>query len=197
MRSIIGLSALFFATAGVLVTTEAHALGPLDLEIGAKAGFGTSPGGSSPNPLGFGIGGRVGAQIFGLYGGLALMNYFGESQTMAQGVSVSRHALHYGVEGGYGSKFGPLTLRAQVGVGNYTENVDVSVSAPSTTTVVPASGSRSSLYVEPGITAMIALGTFFVGADATILVLPSRTELDGTTSFDAGFTLHGQIGVKF
>jgi hypothetical protein len=202
MRTTISLSALFFAVAVSLLPSEAHALGPLDIEIAAKAGVGTSPGGGGPNPLGFGIGARAGVQILGLYGGLALMNYFGESQSSALGtvgVSTSGKALLYGVEGGYGSKFGPLTVRAQVGVGNYGETIDVNVTncPPNASCVIPSTGTRNSLYVEPGLMAMIALGTFLIGADANVLLLPSRTEASGSSSFDAAFTLHGQLGVKF
>jgi hypothetical protein len=123
------------------------------------------------------------------------VNYFGESSGPPS-VTVSRHALLYGVEGGYGSKMGPLTLRAQLGVGNYAESVDVSVTAPGSP-AVPSTGTRNSLYLEPGLMAMLALGSFLIGADANILILPGRTELDGTSSFDAGFTVHGQLGVKF
>jgi hypothetical protein len=199
MRTTIRVSALFFGVAAGLLAHDAHALGPLDLEIGVKAGAGTVPGGGSgPNPLGFGLGGRAGVSIFGLYGGLSLLNYFGESQTLGP-FKTSAKSLMYGVEGGYGSSLGPLTLRAQVGVGNYSETVDLTVSGGAAAGMpVPTwTGTRNSLYIEPGLTAMIAFGTVFIGADANVLLLPNDPNPNGQTSFDAAFTAHGQVGVKF
>jgi hypothetical protein len=192
--------ALFFATAGSFVASDAHALEPIDIEIAPKAGGGTSPGNSEPSALGFGIGGRAGVQIRGLYGGVALVNYFGEGvdyyidNAGPSKAYVSRHALVYGLEGGYGVKMGPLTLRAQLGVGDYAESVDISWTAGGP----PTSYTSNSLYLEPGLMAMIALGSFLIGADANVLALPGRTELGGHSSpVDAAFTSHGQLGVKF
>ncbi len=199
MRTTIRVSALFFGVAAALVAHDAHALGPLDLEIGVKAGAGSTPGGGSgPNPLGFGLGGRAGVSIIGLYGGLSIVNYFGASTTLSPGISASAHALMYGVEGGYGSKFGPLTFRTQIGVGNYSETVNVTVSgAGSAALVPPGTGTNTSLYIEPGVMAMIAIGTVFIGADANVLLLPNDPQLSGQSSFDAAFTAHGQLGLKF
>jgi hypothetical protein len=149
-----------------------------------------------PNPLGFGIGGRAGVQIVGLYGGVALVNYFGES-TGPSYASVSRHALLYGVEGGYGSKMGPLTVRAQVGVGDYAETVDFTLAPGAPAAVGANGGTHNSLYLEPGLLAMLALGSFLIGADANILMVTNRAEADGSSSFDVGFTVHGQLGWKF
>jgi hypothetical protein len=106
-------------------------------------------------------------------------------------VSTSEHALLYGFEGGYGSKFGPLTLRGQVGVGNYHESFDVSVGS------VQSSSSHDSLYIEPGATLLIAIGKLLLGADANVLILPNTSDASGKTSFDAAFTLHGQVGLRF
>ncbi len=174
-----------FGLGTALVARDALALGPVDLEIAAKAGVGTSPGGTTPNPLGFGLGARAGVSLLGLYGGLAFMYYLGDSDPVT-----SVHALTYGVEGGFGSKLlGLVTIRGQVGVGNYTETVDLKV--PS------VSSSHSSLYVEPGVTGLVTLGPLLVGADANILILPSRTRPDLKSSTDTAFTLHGQVGVVF
>jgi hypothetical protein len=189
MRTTIQVSALSLAVAAALFAPDAHALGPLDLEIGARAGVGTAPGGTNggPNPLGFGIGGRAGVSIIGLYGGLSGMYYFGGSQN---GVSVNSTLL--GVEGGYGSKLGPLTLRGTVGIGNIGTNVSVSGSVAG----IPLSGggTNNGLYIEPGVTGLVGLGIWFLGADANALILPSYA---GGSSLEAAFTLHGQVGVKF
>lgn len=181
----LALSTLGLGTA--LIAREAHALGPVDLELAGKAGVGTSPGGAKPNPLGFGLGARGGVSLLGLYGGLAFMYYLGESDNFT-----SVHAWTYGVEGGFGAKLlGLVTLRGQVGVGNYTESADVKVLG------VSANHTSSSVYVEPGVTGMVTLGALLLGADANVLVLPSRTRADGTSSTDAAFTIHGQVGVVF
>jgi hypothetical protein len=210
MRRWIRASVLFLGAAAALAPRDAHALGPLDVEVALKGGGGTPPGGDSPSPLAYGVGGRAGVAIFGWYGGLSLVDYFGESQTANLGASgsytMSVHALLFGVEGGYGLKFGPMTLRAQVGVGNYQESVDFRAASGGCVAVatgqvcpppagpVPPSYSVYTLYLEPGMTAMIAFGTVFGAADANALVLPHQP---GTSSIGAAFTLHGQVGLKF
>ncbi|HTB74442.1 MAG TPA: hypothetical protein VK762_14420, partial [Polyangiaceae bacterium] len=51
--------------------------------------------------------------------------------------------------------------------------------------------STSNLYIEPGVTALISLGGWFVGADANLLFFP------GLDDSKVAFSLHGQIGFKF
>jgi hypothetical protein len=194
MRTTIRVSALSLAVAAALFAPEARALGPLDLEVGAKAGVGTTPGGvpsGYPNPLGFGLGARAGVSIIGLYGGLSFMYYFGGSSnvqipTGAGVISVSEsvNSLLYGVEGGYGTKLGPLALRGTVGIGN----IGTTASASG------VSQTQNGLYIEPGVTGIFSIGIWFVGADANVLVLPSYA---GGSSLEAAFTLHGQFGVTF
>ena len=194
MQKLFGVLAVSIGVAAAFLAKDARALGPVDLELAAKAGGATPPGGHSPSPLGFGLGARAGVAIFGLYGGLSIINYFGESQgTQAlPGVTTSVHALMYGVEAGYGGKlFELLTLRAQLGVGNYGETVDLKTSAGST------SATNNGLYLEPAVVALLPLGPIFIGADAGVLLLPSRTYAPNQTDFEGAFTLHAQLGVKF
>jgi len=83
-----------------------------------------------------------------------------------------------------------VTLRAQIGVGN----AEVNTNDTSLT-------SNHFLYLEPGVTGMIAFGEgrWFVGADVTALIF-----LDSFGS-DPGYppathtsvTLHGQLGIRF
>jgi hypothetical protein len=204
----LGLPALSLGVAAALAVHDAHAVGPLDVEVALKAGGGTPPGGDSPSPLAYSIGGRAGVAFSGAYGGLSLVNYFGESQaadpTVPGSLGVAVHALMFGAEGGYGWKLGTLTLRAQLGVGNFAETVSYPATnggcvAIATGSACPPVVSRPSyrihsLYLEPGVTAMISFGTVFVAADANVLVLPNRF---GASSTDAAFTLHGQLGLKF
>jgi hypothetical protein len=184
------LSVGALTTVGVLsFANNAAALGPLDLEVGVKAGVGTTPSNipdGSPNPLGFGIGGRAGISILGLYGGGSIIYYTGGSQN-----NLSVNTLMYGFEGGYGIKLlDLLTLRAQVGVGSY------QISASLQGTSLP---SKSNLYLEPGITGIVTLPGlgWFVGADANVLVLTGVDNGSGQSQTDTAFTLHGQVGYKF
>jgi hypothetical protein len=198
-------TAWLFGLASIAIVTstrEAHALGPVDVEVGAKAGAGTNPSSDGANPLGFGLGGRAGVVLFDhLYGGVNLMYYFGGTGTVPLGpvspgaqaapASVSGHTLMYGVEAGWGFKLlDILTIRPQVGLGN--ADLGFTVSCPASVTGCPVpDSSGNNLYVEPGVTALLALGTFFVGADANALVFP------GLQGSNAVFTAHGQVGVKF
>ncbi len=183
---------------------KAHAMGPVDVEAGARLGFGSNPdiGGSNasngPNPLGFGLGGRAGIAVLGIYGGIAVDYYFGETQNATSPVataSVSEHALKYGAELGYGIKLlDIITIRPQLGIGNFTLYYSSGVA------VLGAGASNgnntSNLYLEPGLVGLVSLGTLFVGADANALILPDFT-FGGQTSTDTAFTMHAQIGVKF
>jgi hypothetical protein len=188
----------------VTTTRPAHALGSIDLEVGAKAGVGTNPYSGSGglgglNPLGFGLGGRAGVVLFDhLYGGVNLMYYLGESGSSGSSFNggsfdLSAHTLMYGVEAGWGFKLlDILTIRPQVGLGNASFSFTASCPASSPGCALPAAeGSPNSLYVEPGVTALLALGTLFVGADANALVFP------GLAGSNAAFTAHGQVGLKF
>lgn len=192
-------AAFAFGACTFAMTRNAHALGPVDVEIGAKVGVGTSPannnnGVSVPNPLGFGIGGRAGVDFLGFYGGIQLMYYFGGSDTASfdgQSISLKDHTFMYGVEAGYGfTLVDVLTIRPQVGIGNATLSSNGNISGALN---VNANGaSTSNLYVEPGVTGLISLGGWFVGADANLLFLPGLDDFS-----KVAFTLHGQIGVKF
>lgn len=179
-----------FAVSTLAFARDAHALGPVDLEVGAKVGGATNPSSVSgaTNPLGFGLGGRAGlAFLGGIYLGGNIMYYFGGSQNesvspTAPSTSVSFNTLMYGGELGYGIKIlDLLTIRPQVGIGNAT----FSASADGVST------STSNWYLEPGVTGLIGLGLLFVGADANALFFP------GLNNSQAAFSIHGQIGVKF
>ena len=180
---------------GALVFSHSHdakAIGPVDIEVAAKAGVGSNPGNGTINPLGFGLGARGGVSIIGIYAGLNIVNYFGGSDN-----GISEHALLYGLEGGYGIKLlDILTLRLQLGLGN--ANFKASGSAGPVT----ADASNSYLYLEPGVTGLVSLGSFFVGADLNALILPSvdtfdTTTLQQTTKAETAVTMHAQVGWKF
>jgi hypothetical protein len=191
-------AALFAGMISLAWPTEAHALGPIDLEVGAKVGYATNPdSANSFNSLGFGVGGRAGISFLGIYVGGNLMYYTGGSADF--GVDkISQHALQYGVEAGYGFKIAILTLRPQVGVGNLHSFGTVTFPSGDSTSLA----AYNNLYIEPGLTALISLGLVYVGADANLLVLPRADSADpvtgaSTTKTETAFTVHGQVGVKF
>jgi hypothetical protein len=199
-RSSVALLATALCAGTLSTARDAHALGPIGLEIGAKAGAGTNPDSSGPNPLGFGIGARGGVTFLGLYGGLNFMYYLGSSQNQTVGgssFSESVHSTQYGVEAGYGlTLLSILTLRAQLGIGNFT----VTGSGGGQVAGVSGGGSssESSLYLEPGVTAMVSLGMWFVGADVNALVLTGlKDESTGNSSTKSALTFHGQLGLTF
>ena len=173
-------------TVGILAfPAKADALGPLDIEIGARAGVATG----SIGPLGFGIGARGGVSILGLYAGIDVIDYLGATATCGscssppgQTVEQSRSALLYGVEAGYSFKISLVTIRPQVGLGNLRLS-----SAYGDPTLGPGASSNH-VYFEPAVVGLVSLGMFFVGADFGALLLPSGPD---------ALTVHGQVGVTF
>src|SRR5271165_811947 len=153
--------ACIFGLASTVIVTSArtaHALGPVDVEVGAKGGVGAIYNGS-PNPLGFGLGGRAGVVLFDhLYGGVNLMYYFGAGDG-------SVHTLMYGVEAGWGLKpLDTVTIRPQIGLGNASfgyqslgQCFQQSSCYGATTSPVTDSEylGRNDLYVEPGVTVLV------------------------------------------
>src|SRR5580658_11205342 len=116
----------------VLVTfvsaRPAHALGPIDLEIAAKAGYGS-------NDFGFGFGGRAGISFFGFYGGLSAVDYLGKSVD-----DVTEHILLLGGELGFGIKISRLTIRPLLGLGEGIVSLTAPVAAPGSPSSTSTSG---------------------------------------------------------
>ena len=173
----------------------AHALGPIDLEIAAKAGYGS-------NDLGFGFGGRGGISFFGFYGGLSAVDYLGTSQTLPPpgGGTFTRHTLLLGGELGFGIKISRLTIRPLLGLGEgiISESVPV-VPAMSSSTALQGSSSNTSgsFYLEPGGLIQLNFGLIIFGVDAGCLILTSNQSIGGITQLTEAFTIHGQFGLKF
>lgn len=201
-----------------IVTTSArtaHALGPVDVEVGAKAGSGT-PFGNGPalSRLGFGLGARAGmVMLEHLYVGMDVTYYFGSStsglplspgnQSNTPSYSTAFHSLLYGVEAGWGFEVNDIvTFRPHLGLGIATFPTSVSCggcgsSFGATNSPAPdVDTPPNNLYLEPGFTGLVALGAWFVGADANMLVLPGLQAENGGGVTPA-VTLHVQGGVKF
>jgi hypothetical protein len=191
-------TAILIAIFVLCFSHEAFAFGPVDIEVAARVGGAPNPGETlqsngpgpvpAPNPLGLGLGGRAGASFSGFYAGASVMYYFGGSQTVA-GAGAGRESektLLYGLEGGYDIRVSILTLRPQIGIGNYTLSQSWTLAASNVT----VSSNQNNLYVEPGVTALLSFGKLIVGADANVLFgLPG--------SAGAAFTADGQVGVRF
>ncbi len=194
----LAFAGLAAALAAFSYSSTAHALGPVDIEIAARGGYATNPG-SGANPYGFGIGGRAGVSIIGIYGGISGMYYFGSSQqSSAAGVPVSSspNTAMEGFEAGYTFKLSSLKIRPQVGIGNATIGGSGQANVNGSSTSV--SGSSSNLYLEPGGLVMIMLGsTLFVGADVNALILPSMSNGTGSTTTYTSLSFHAQLGVQF
>jgi hypothetical protein len=182
--------ALFVVLGALAVPTSAWALGPVDLEIAAKGGVGTllnePPG--APNPLGFGIGGRAGVDLFtSYYVGLSGLYYAGSDSG-----GISTHSVQYGVDVGYNiyllkliglapDAVGKLLdIRPQVGIGNLTVTAEVN----------GVSANASNLYLEPGITGLVSVGWLLLGLDLNALWIPSAN------GPNTGLTGHLQLGIK-
>jgi hypothetical protein len=195
MRTTFKILVAGLAVGAVWVPREALALGPVDLEIAAQVGGGTSTVGSgAPNALGLGVGGRVGVSAFGFYGGVSAMRYFGDGADVPDasgGPPVHTYASStlVGLEGGYNIGLSVLTLRPTLGVGYYTAGFSYSNPAG-----FGASGSSStnssSVYVEPGATALFSFGIWFLGADIGVLWVPAVDDSQ------AAVVVHGQVGIK-
>jgi hypothetical protein len=183
---------LLLATAGLTVVilalpTKADAIGPVDIEVGARAGIATG----SFGPLGFGIGGRAGVSLLGLYAGIDVIDYLRATSTCgscsmpsgAEPPKQSQSALLYGFEAGYNFKVSLVTIRPQLGLGNLRLSSAYGDPTPGTSAI------SNHFYLEPGVVGLVSLGVLFVGADVGALLLP--------TGPDSALTLHGQIGVTF
>ena len=94
----------------------------------------------------------------------------------------------YGIEAGYNFSVSLLTVRPQLGIGNYT----LTASSPGATT-----SSTSNLYLEPGVVGLLSFGQWLVGADANVLFLPGWSDSHPGGSSKAAFTANGEVGVKF
>jgi hypothetical protein len=201
------------------VPRDAHALGALDVEVGPVAGAGTMPthqgnaaiigatAATAPNPLGFGLGGRAGVGFSGVYLGVEGMYSFGTTNNSDYG-AFKAHSDLYGVDVGYSFRLPPVTIRPVVGVGNFTESVSglPLPSGPVGSAVSPNSSNQSysTLYIQPGITGLVSLGTFYVGADANVLLLtsfpmePNSAGSEGARDALAiALTVHAQVGLRF
>ena len=175
-----------------LSSREAHALGPVGIEVGLRVGDGTNPSGnnSGVNPFGVGLGGRAGITLFNIYAGVDIMDYLGSGDTYG-GIY---HAMQYGGTVGYGIKISVLTIRPQIGLGN------ISLSGSNNPADYPSS---STFYLEPGALAMITIGWLYFGADINALFITTEPaygsggNVNTNTNWPISVAIDGQLGVTF
>lgn len=185
----VALPAAALALAFVASENTAHALGPIDIEAGAKVGVATNPSDGN-NPYGFGLGLRGGVGIFGFYGGISAVHYFGSDvDVLVPGQSDKPHlsTTLLGLELGYTISAIPIiNIRPQLGIGNATFYVSGGGSDTS----------DSHVYVEPGVVVLVPLGLVYVGADVNALIIPG-VDVGTESKTYTSLTIHGQVGVRF
>jgi hypothetical protein len=120
------------------------------------------------------------------------MYYFGEGTDLTTGLgNVHEHVSStlVGLEGGYNIGISMLTIRPQLGLGYYSAGATVTFPQGIGATASGSSNS-SSIYLEPGVTGLISLGMWFVGADVGVLWVPAVDDEQ------AAVVVHGQVGIK-
>jgi hypothetical protein len=184
---------------------DALALGPVTVEAGGQVGGGSNPvGNGGPDPLGFELGARAGASLSNVHLGLSLVYSFGAHSsgyvppgaTASSSFSTWVHAIRYGVDAGYDIRLGDVVLlRPEVGVGNFSVETSTSGTPATPLTTMPVAIvfplPQNTLYLEPGLGVLVPLGSAFVGADASVLVLPLFAGSHGALA------AHAQVGVRF
>jgi hypothetical protein len=187
-RALFFLAALGATAPPMCVCSNACADDPINIEAGAIVGAGTQPSNHSdgaPSALAFGLGARGGVSLFGFYGGIEAMYYFGDSNGAAQA-----HSDLYGVDLGYTLTLPLITIRPLLGIGNFTETT------PGVSTFA-LSGTRSTVYLQPGITVLLPLRTIYVGGDVNALVLTNLPDPGARDRSDFALTIHAQVGLRF
>jgi hypothetical protein len=185
---------------------DSHLLGPFEAEAAIKMGYGSGvilPASYYRSAEGPGFGVRFGVSYVGVYAGINAGYY-----AAIPDATYKQQALEIGIEVGYGFRFGRLTVRPQLGIGNLTVLRDYAAPlngpAPSSATITSvgtASGtSESHLYLEPGVVVLVSLGSLvYVGGDvsAFLWVVPHVFDSPVPTIAETSVTAHAQVGVKF
>jgi hypothetical protein len=150
---------------------------PIALELAARSGYGS-------DTWNFGIGGRAGVSVYGIYAGASIDYFFGGTKDTC-GIEISHvHFLTYGGELGYGFKIGFLTIRPLLGLG-LAQELFPAVENPGT--------SFGTFYFQPGGLVDVTVGHVFFGVHASELI-PTATPF---TYIGPTFLVNGQIGVTY
>jgi hypothetical protein len=197
----------------------------LDWELAGRASYAAPPVRGGTSPFGAGFGGRLGFAIANVYVGASVVDYLGSTDidAWAHGVLYGGE-LGYGFRSG---DLGGVVLivRPQVGVGGLTIFHTTPIASSSATTsrtvrtrtdvdvVTTASGGTSSgssgsasnttttslsnIYVQPGVTMMVASKATFAGVNANVLVIPGVVYGDNAPTTWMSYGLEAQLGVRF
>lgn len=183
--------------------TSAGWFGAFHPEVAARLTYSPLSNVRGSLPLaGDGFGARAGLSYLGLYGGLSYMGYFShggclDTADQTCGLSWGRS---FGFEGGYGRTFFRiLTVRGQIGIGDYLTTAEATGSCPgmtcSTGTLSPPPSASHGMYVQPEVLVALTPGPFVIGTDASVLYMPSAIGSGAAGSF-AAFMLGLQWGVR-
>jgi hypothetical protein len=188
---------------------------PYVFEIGVRSGYTTVPIRGGVNPFGLGFGGRFGFNVSGFYLGASMMDFMGGSD-----VGATDQAWLFGGDFGYSLRVGPyLTIRPQLGVGDvlllHTEPAtpgrgpaDVITSASGTVIGGGGGGSAGSpgvttsvnnIYLQPGITLLLATSHYFFGMNVSSLLVPGILygPPPAQTTTWISYSAEGQAGFRF
>jgi hypothetical protein len=182
------------------VARDASALGPVDLELGVKGGYGTNPTSSPANPMAFGLGARAGASMLGFYAGADVTYYFGSGTISYANYKISDRAIKAGGDIGYGFKIATVTIRPRLGVGDLIVTSNPTQTGPPCPCNIVFAAVRpttqDNLYFEGGLTALVPMGMFFVGADMDFLAVYPVSD-SCCDVMETAFTFDAQTGVRF
>lgn len=171
------------------------------------AGTQLTPSESAPGPMtGGGLGVRAGVSYLGLYGGLSFVDFMSETDGTV-GNTENTRAASYGAEFGYGiSLLRHLTLRGQLGVGDYAVASQWTVSrcgnaATCSTTPMQSRASGNKAYLAPALLLEASFGPLLVGLDANLFYIPSGGYLQSGPADERGaafaaLMVGAQVGVK-
>ena len=204
--------AVWLTTSGVQAAevdgTEPATFGSLHPEVAGRFmanAFTLTPADRAPPLVGGGPGVRAGVSVLGIYAGLSFIDFLSESSCVDSfpGSCESTHAASYGLELGYGHTFfGRLLVRGLLGIGDRIVTSDgtsetCSGTAPCTMPVTTTShASRGDLYLAPAVLVGVMLGPVLVGADATLVYMPTAGAPDSFSAAFASLSLGGQLGLR-
>lgn len=163
--------------------------------------FTLTPADRAPPLVGGGPGVRAGVSFLGVYAGLSFIDFMSESSGSESGYE-STHAASYGLELGYGHTFfGRLLVRGLLGIGDRIVTSDVSetcwgMAACSMPASMTSHASRGDLYLAPAVLVGVTMGPVLVGADATLVYMPTAGAPDSFSAAFASLSLGGQLGLR-
>jgi hypothetical protein len=186
---------------------EAGTRSSYPLELGGRVGYTSAPIRGGVNPFATGVGARIGYVISDVYLGATAIYDLGGSD-----VGATDQAILFGAEVGYGVHIGEfITLRPTVGVGDAALSHTEPLAHPTVDVVTTASGSSSSstrnsvtttihnVYIQPGLTTMLASRAHFFALTASALVVPGITygPAPAQSTTWISYSFEGQLGFRF